>query len=277
MKKSLLVVTSLLLVLAVISVGCASKAPAAPTTPPSVAQGPLTGVTTQPPSVTVETPKGPTQFPIGPNAELTLNGQACTIADLDQLEASGQPYNCVVVYDEQGNAIAANVTKLPTPASVTGTISDVNTQQSTITVKTAEGDKVYQVDPNTGVIIGGTACSLELISALVETGAELPCTIIYSVDNQGVATYIDIANPPDLTQGSGTLTNVNPAESTVTIQTDKGPRTFAIDPQTGAFLNGAVCSLADIEAFGETGANLPCQVLYYLDSDGNLVYIDIAP
>ncbi len=274
MKKAILVVTVLLLVLATVVVGCATKPSPAPTQPPSVTEGTLGGVDTQKPAVTVETPKGRQTFPIGPNTGLTLNGQACSLDDLAALQASGEPYNCIVVYDEEGNTIAVNVTKLPAPASVRGTISDVNIKDSTVTVKTAQGDKVYDVDPDTGLLIGGVACSLELVDALIESAGPLECTVIYDVDSQGQALYIDIANPPDFTQGTGTLTEVDVVKSTVTIQTDKGERTFEVDSKTGLFLGGKVCSLDEVS--DEFGPGVNCEVLYYTDKDGNLVYIDIT-
>jgi len=69
---------------------------------------------------------------------------------------------------------------------------------------------------------------------------------------------------------------VDVIKSTVTINTDKGPRVFDIDANTGAFLDGKVCSIADIDAASELGTNTKCEVIYYLDDQGNLIYLDIS-
>lgn len=283
MKKFALILGLTLLALTVLLVGCA-KAPTAttpttPAAPPQVttSQGTLGEVNVPKSTVTVETPQGPKPVAITPNTFLTFEGKACTLDELAQLEASGENFDCTVVYDEFGEVAALNVYRLPTPASVEGSISDVNIAESTVTVKTASGDKVFDVDPATGLLIGGVACSLDLVNALLEAGGQLPCTVIYDKDQQGNALYIDIANPPSLAQGTGTVQSVDIQKSTVTIQTDKGPRTFEVDAKTGAFLNGEVCSLPDIEQALEVGANFAgCQVLFYTDSAGDLVYIDIS-
>jgi len=196
---------------------------------------------------------------------------------LDELTASGADFDCTVVYDEEGNVLALNVYKISPAAAARGTISDVNIKESTITVKSASGDKVYDVDPDTGLLIGGVVGSLELFNALVEAGAEMPLTVIYSVDAEGKALYIDVANPPNLIQGTGTIKSVDVEKSTVTITTDKGDRTFEVDAKTGQFLNNEVCSLADVEAALEHGEFVTgCQVLYYTDKDGRLVYLDVS-
>ncbi len=269
-----------LLTVVTLAVGCATKAP--PTEQPEVVvvEGALGEVSVEESTVTVETPQGPIRYSVGPKTGLTFEGQACTLEQLYELQASGEYFDCTVVRDEEGNVYAFNVYRLPQPASVRGTISDVNITDSTVTVQTADGPKVYEVDPATGLLIGGVACSLELVNALIDEGGPLECTVIYDADSQGNALYIDIANPRDFTQGTGTLTEVNPATSTVTIMTDKGERTFEIDAKTGHFLNNEVCSLEEVEAAAEHGDTddtlSDCQVIYYLDEDDNLVYIDIT-
>ena len=259
--------------------GIRAAPPAAPAAPPKVtaAQGTLGTVDVKKSTVTVETPKGPQTYKITSNTALTFEGKACTLDQLAELEASGDNFDCTVVYDAEGNVAALNVYRLPTPASITGTISDVNIKDSTITVKTASGDKVYDVDPETGLIIGGVACSLALVDALLDAGAVLPCTVIYSTDAKGTALYIDIANPPNLIQGTGTLEEVSIEKSSVTIQTDKGEKTFQVNAKTGQFLNNEVCSLEDLEAALEHGGFVTgCQVIYYTDKDGKLVYLDVS-
>ncbi len=286
MKKTILAVTAILLVLATVAMGCATKAPPAATTPSTIVEGTLEEVSPKPGSadegtVTVETPRGRQTFPIGPGTGLTIEGQVCTLADLEELEASGEPYRCTLVFDEEGEVLLTNVVKLPKvePAAVRGTISDVNITDSTVTVQTGDGPKVYEVDQETGLLIGGVACSLELLNIMWddENLAAEECTVIYDVDSQGKALYIDIANPPTgIIQDTGTLTKVDRATSTVTIMTDKGERTFEVDAETGMFLGREVCSLDELDAFEEEGL-VPCQVFYYTDEGGNLVYIDITP
>jgi len=291
MKPILKVLGIALLALTLVGAGCAKPAPATPpVTPPAattpavtpsapvkVEQGALTDVSTDKSTVTVETPTGPQTFDLLPTSALTFQGQACTLDQLAELEASGENFDCTVVYDAEGNVAALNVFKVSPPASVKGTISDVNIQESTITVKTGSGDKVFDVDPETGVLIGGVACSLELVNALVDAGGELPCTVIYDKDAPGGAVYVDIANPPNLTAGTGTIESVNVEKSTVTIQTDKGERTFEVNAKTGEFLNGQVCSLEDVQAAVEVGGQLTlCEVVFYTDASGTVVYIDVS-
>lgn len=287
---------TLLLALALVAAGCSTAtAPAtkpAATTPAVTHTGPLTttegtitDVNPQKSTVTVETPTGPKAFLITPSTSITLNGKSCTLDQLDQFQATGADYDCTVVYDAEGNVAALNVYKITAPASVKGTISDVNIKASTITVKTAAGDKVYDVDADTGLIVGGVACSLELVNALFQANAELPgsaplpCTVIVSTDAKGDALYVDINNPSGLVQGVGTVTKVDVQTSEVTLQTDKGPRTFKVNAKTGEFLNGEVCSLADVQAAEQEDVKLglsACQVVYYTDTNGNLLYIDVS-
>ena len=253
MKRFALVFGTLLLILSVVVVGCSTspsttspgtKAPAASTpaatTPPNVnvTEGAISSVNATTGTVTVETPSGIQTVAITKNTEITLNGQSCTIDKLGSLDAAGQDFTCTVVTDESGNVLSVDVQSVPVIASVRGTISDVNIKDSTVTVKTGSGDVVYDVDPTTGLLIGGVACSLQLIDELVAAGGNLPCTVIYNVDDKGAAQYIDISNPPNLTQGVGTVTSVDIVKSTVTLQTDKGPRTFTTNAKPGEFLNG---------------------------------------
>lgn len=283
MKRFALVLGAILVAVMLVTVGCTKPAtttppaapPAAETPKVSVTEGTLGTVDVPKSTVTVETPQGPRAFPITPQTTLTFEGQACTLDQLAALEASGEFFDCTVVYDEEGNVAALNVYRLPQPESFRGTISDVNIQDSTITVKTGTGDKVVEVDPTTGLLIGGVACSLELVNALIDAGGDLPCTVIVTADDKGTALYIDIASPPNLTVGTGTIEAVDVEKSTVTIETDKGERTFTIDAKTGKFLDNRVCSLADLEQAAEFGATLfECEVIYYTDKDGKVIYID---
>jgi hypothetical protein len=280
----------ILLALILVAAGCSSTPASTTTTPatttPAVktpvttSEGTVTDVNPKTSSVTVETPKGPETVKVTPTTQISLNGNTCSLDQLDAtLAASGQSYDCTVVTDETGNVVSVNVVAVAPVASVKGTISDVNIKDSTVTVKTGSGDKVYDVDPSTGLLIGGVACSLDLVNALVDAGGQLPCTVIYSTNDKGTAQYIDIANPPNstITEAVGTVTSVDVQKSTVTIQTDKGPRTFTTNAKTGEFLNGEVCSLTDVQAAGNEGGGFSaCQVVYYTDASGNLVYIDIS-
>ncbi len=255
-----------------------STTPPAVQTPVSTTQGPVTDVNAQQGTVTIETPTGPEVVKVSPTTQITLNGTVCTIDQLDDtLAAAGGPFDCTVVTDDAGNVLSVEVVQVPVPASIRGTISDVNINDSTVTVKTGSGDKIFDVDPETGLLIGGVACSLDLVNALVDAGGQLPCTVIYSTDTQGNTLYIDIANPPNLTQGTGTITSVDIQKSTVTLQTDKGPRTFEVDAKTGAFLNGEVCSLQDVQTAMDQGDTFgSCEVIYYTNDAGDLTYIDVS-
>lgn len=290
MKRFALVMGIISLALAVLVTSCAkappATTPATPTTPPEITstEGPLTEVSPQDSTVTIETPQGPQTFPITPNTALTLEGRACTLDQLSAAQASsGEKFNCIATYDSDGNVLSLSVFKEAPPASVSGTISDVNIKDSTITVKTASGDQVYDVDPDTGLLIGGVACSLELVNALLEAqqesgggaGVGLPCTVIFSTDDKGTALYVDIANPAGLTQGTGTIVSTDVAKSTVTITLNTGEqRTYEVNANTRQFLNNQVCSLDDLEAAIDRHDAASCDVIYYTDANGNLVYLD---
>ncbi|MDD5039148.1 MAG: hypothetical protein PHN78_07515, partial [Dehalococcoidales bacterium] len=192
MKKTILTLIGILLILTTMVVGCATQTPTT-SEPPSVAEGPITGVNPDNGTVTIQNEQGgTTTFPILPTTQITLEGQACSLNDLEQEVESGQQFDCNVVYGEGGDVLALDVSRRPEPGSVTGTIGDVNIKDSTVTVQTSEGPKVYQVNPATGLLVGGVACSLDLAGALYLAGAPMDCTVIYEVDNQGKATYIDI-------------------------------------------------------------------------------------
>ena len=283
MKKFAWVLGTILLALTVLAVSCAKPAattPVPPAAPPkvTVSEAHLADASVEKSTVTIHTPEGLRTLPITSNTALTFEGKACTLEQLDELTASGEFFDCTVVYDEEGNVAALNVYRLPQPASVRGSISDVNLKESTITVKTAEGTKEYHVDQTTGLLIGGDVISLELLNALLEAGIEVPsATIISTTDAEGHAVYVDIASLPNLTQATGTVKSVDVVKSTVTITTDKGDRTFVVDAKTGQFLNGEVCSLDDVLAALEHGQDQPqCQVLFFTDKAGKLVYIDVA-
>src|SRR3990172_8863359 len=237
MKKFAWVLGTILMALTVLAVSCAKPAaPAAPVaTPPKVTsvQGTLGDVNKQTSTVTVETAQGPKPFTITPNTTLTFEDKSCTLDQLEALQAGGGNFDCTVVYDAEGNVLALNVYKVSPPASVRGTISDVNIKESTITVKTAEGDKVYHVDQTTGLLIGGDVISLALLNELLEAGLEVsPATIIYTTDEGGHAVYVDMASLPNLIQGTGTVKEVSVEKSTITITTSKGDRTFTVDAKT---------------------------------------------
>jgi len=285
MKRFAWILGLTLLALTLVVAACAKPAATPPVTTPPAAPPKVTSeevhladASVEKSTVTVHTPEGLRTLPIGPNTGLTFEGKACTLEQLDQLTASGEFFDCTVVYDEEGNVAALNVYRLPQPASVRGTISDVNIKESTITVKTAEGDKVYHVDQTTGLLIDGDVISLALLNELLEAGADIPpAIIIYYTDAEGHAAYVDIASLPGITQSTGTIKEVSIEKKTVTITTDKGDRTFTVDAKTGQFLDGKVCSLEDILEATEHGDTLAdCQVMYYTDKDGKLIYLDIT-
>ena len=174
----------------------------------------------------------------------------------------------------------APLPSLAPPASVQGIVTDVQIQESTITVQTGRGDEVYDVDPDTGLLIGGVACSLELVESILLDMEDLalPCTVIYTTDDVGAAVYVDIQNPPTLTQGTGTVSSVDPVTNIVTILTDEGEE-FTFDTGTGTeiFFGGLVCPLNQFEVLAGEGEAGSCKVLYYTDSAGNVLYVDANP
>ena len=188
-----------------------------------------------------------------------------------------EEFDCNVVYDAEGNVAALNVYRLPKLASFDGAISAVDIEKSTITITTDDGDKVFTTNLGTSVIVNGSAGSLGLVDALVAGGAKLLGAVIYDTAKNDTVQTVYINDVPNLTEGTGTIESVNIEKSTVTIMTDKGERTFVVDAKTGQFLNGEVCSLQDVLDATEHGQEQPlCQVLYFTDKDGKLVYIDVT-
>jgi hypothetical protein len=280
MKKPAVLLAAVLLIAGTLILGCTSKAPGpAPTSePPTVVQGTLEDVDTSKNTVTVDTPRGPSSvYPIGTSTSITIDGKACSLDDLLALEASGEGYNCTVVIDSEGNTVAVNVAKLPEPASVAGTISDVNLEKSTITIKTPEGEKIYEVDPATGIIIGGVSCDLALIQSLIEGGfPSLSCSLIYSLDAKGKAVYVDVVKPPSLVSVEGTVKDVDLVGSTITVKTAQGDKVYDIDATTGLAIGGQVCDLALLNALLAAGEQPSCTIISSKDQQGNALYVDVA-
>lgn len=118
MKKLVFVVTGVLLLMVVLSVGCAPKAapPAAPEPMTKNITGEFKGVTPAAPglnaTVTVQPAQGPPlTFPIATNATFAFEGQFCTLEDLEKYEAANVSYNCTIVYDDMLGAVAVYVGK----------------------------------------------------------------------------------------------------------------------------------------------------------------------
>ena len=123
MKRFVFVVTSVLLVLAILSVGCGSKAPAAPAAPPVATTKTVTGIlkdinTPAEPGkdvVVVQTPQGQQTFPFAETTKIILDGQACPIGQLDQLVDQGNvSYNCTLVVNDEGALVSVYATLNPT-------------------------------------------------------------------------------------------------------------------------------------------------------------------
>lgn len=114
MKRSAFVY-GIFLIAGIFAASCAPES----TPSQNVTTGVLGTVTSQPGgqgSVTVVTPQGNTTLPVTSNTTLELNGQVCTIDQLDALEAANVSYNCTSVYymDENGQivTVGVNVTKI---------------------------------------------------------------------------------------------------------------------------------------------------------------------
>lgn len=240
--------------------------------------GVVTDVSVSASTVTVQTADGEKVYKADPNTGLFFGGRVCTLEDLNVLVDAGIDLPCTIIAskDKAGNAIFIDV--LNPPQAEPATVTSVNVAKNTLTVQTAQGEKVITVDKNTGLFLGGRVCALSEISGLIEAlDTGVPCSIIESTDKVGNAIYIDIANPPEIGVTSGTVTDVIKASSTITVTTNSGPRTFEIDPTTGLFLSGKVCTLDELAQKEASGSPLNCEVYYYLDDAGQAVYISITP
>lgn len=118
MTRLMFVLTLVLLMLTAALAGCAKEEPAVTVTP-----APTTNITgalegENPPAgaeagveaiLTVVNPIGYQIFPVNPVPELTFGGKACTLEDLENYQASGLPYNCAIVYDNEMGALGVYV------------------------------------------------------------------------------------------------------------------------------------------------------------------------
>ena len=116
MKRLVFVLTVVLLAMAILAVGCSTKAPAPSAQPPVT--GGLTDVNTPgeggQDTVTVTTPRGPTAIHVTPQTGISFNGQFCTLDELEAKVAAATAanisYNCTIVYDDMLGALAIYVT-----------------------------------------------------------------------------------------------------------------------------------------------------------------------
>lgn len=240
-------------------------------------EGVVTGVDVKAATITVQTGDGEKVYTADSNTGLFFGGRVCTLADLDNLVDIGVDLPCTVIEskDKAGNAIFIDVTN--PPQAEPATITSVDVAKKTLTIQTAQGEKVITADANTGLFLGGRVCTLSELAGLVEAVDLLPCTIIERADQVGNAIYIDAANPPDVGVTTGTVSEVTPKSATITVMTNTGPRTFEIDSTTGLFLGGKVCTLDQLDKQEATGAPLTCDIFYYYDDAGQAIYISIGP
>ena len=239
--------------------------------------GVITNVNIALSTITVQTSEGEKVFQSDPDTGLFLGGRVCSLDELDFVQGFPNDVPCTIysTTDQSGNAILIDASDPPDLTKTTGVITNVNVVQSSITVQTSEGEKVYQVDPDTGLFLGGLVCDLSLIDSLDSLPSDLLCTIWSTTDQSGNAIFIDAYNPPDIGSVTGTISGVSVPNSTITIMTDQGPRSFGIDPNTGLFLAGQVCSLDDVAKSQTSGQPLSCTVYYYFNDFGEAIYVVI--
>ena len=121
MKKLVYVVTVALMAIAILSVGCSKPAPAPSAPEIKTGTGSLTGINTAaepgPDAITVKTPEGVKTIPLAANATINLEGQTCTLDQLEGLELANVSYNCTYVYawdpeTTHEEIVAVNVRKI---------------------------------------------------------------------------------------------------------------------------------------------------------------------
>jgi hypothetical protein len=111
MKKVVYVLLGFLIIMAMVAgVGCTPK----PVTPVTTN---VTGTVTGNPivtvggneTITINTPTGPQIFPVNPTATTTFEGQACTLDQFNQYVTDNATYNCTIVMNDVGEAVAVYV------------------------------------------------------------------------------------------------------------------------------------------------------------------------
>jgi len=252
-----------------------------PNQPPiSSTTGTLTDVNPQNNTVTLQTDKGPKTFTIDPQTGLFLNGQICSLQEVDLAQAAGQAPSCTVYYylNAQNEAVYIDFSGPQPAAAVSGPIIDVSnppTGQSTITVQTPKGPVTFDVDPTTGIILNSQVCTLDQLDAIQAAGITPTCTVFYYQDETGTAVFVDANLPTGVGVIQGSLTDVNAQNNTVTVQTDTGTKTLTIDPATGLFLSGQVCSLAELDTAQAQLKTPECTVYYLLNNQNKAIYVDV--
>ena len=102
MKKFVFVFAGILLAMTILSAGCSKPAPAPSAPEKKTGSGTLTDINTPKEAgadaITIKTPEGVKALPIAADATFSLNGQTCTLDQLDGLELAGVSYNCTYVY-----------------------------------------------------------------------------------------------------------------------------------------------------------------------------------
>lgn len=110
MKKLVFVLAIVVMLFAATLAGCTQPQPA--TTPPANIPVPTTNITNVTPAPDVQTPPvvaaplptvvnpiGFQIFPVNPAPAFTFAGKTCTLQDVQDSQAAGQPLDCTIVQD----------------------------------------------------------------------------------------------------------------------------------------------------------------------------------
>ena len=115
--RNIKIITGLLLMIALVA-GCSTVAiqPAAQNTTQTVT-GTLQAVSLsdKPDTliVAIKTDTGMQNVSVSKNTSVAIEGQACTVDEINLFDIQGQSYNCTAVFNNcDGNAIAFNVVKI---------------------------------------------------------------------------------------------------------------------------------------------------------------------
>lgn len=276
MKNLVYLATAFLLGAVMLTSSCTS-APTS-TTPATSDRGWVESVDTAKDTITITTESGQTQtYQITPQTQILLEGEACTIEDLQKAIDSEVQLDCVII-SEGEQALIIDVNEPP----VTGTIEEITPTSITINVGTSTTGiepQTFEITPETEITIAGRACTLAEAEALAAAG-EVVCTVI-TEEGQDVALFIELFpsasyhdEPGAGTVERGTITAAAPGS--VTITTVGGEtKTFDITAETEVTLEGKACPINQLDSLLKTGSDIICTVVTVEGQPDEALSIDV--
>ena len=211
-------------------------------------------------TLSVQTQDGVLQLQVPADAEILVDGRSVRLSDVepgDQVRVTVLPTG-----NNTGIALQVRVTEAPQPEprTATGTITAIDPTARTLTLQTQDGPLQLQVPANSDIRLNGRSVSL----ADLEVGDTAQVTDRVNANGTNTALQIRAteAQQPEPRTATGTITAVNAAAGTLTLQTQDGPLQLQVPANADIRLDGRTATLADLEV-GDTA-----QVTYRVNANG---------